>query len=185
MNAKFRALYSLKFHPFHPDVPTEALCATPAVDAFLRRVELTLADGGFAMLTGDPGSGKTIATRLLADRLRALPNVVVGTIEHPQSRTSDFYRELGDLFGIPLTIHNRWAGFKASASTHRRPGELTRRSARWRCEWSHRRKSEAVRSVRRPGCASYATCSTYTMSSGQPLWATNAATLACWRSSPA
>jgi type II secretory pathway predicted ATPase ExeA len=99
--------------PLHADVPTEALYATPAVDAFLRRVELTIADGGFAMLTGDPGTGKTIATRLLAERLRALPNVVVGTIEHPQSRTSDFYRELGDLFGIPLTIHNRWAGFKA------------------------------------------------------------------------
>jgi len=113
MNAKLRALYSLKFHPFHADVPTEALYATPPVDTFLRRVELTLVDGGFAMLTGDPGTGKTIATRLLAERLRALPNVVVGTIEHPQSRTSDFYRELGDLFGIPLTIHNRWAGFKA------------------------------------------------------------------------
>ena len=97
----------------HADVPTEALYATPPVDTFLRRVELTLVDGGFAMLTGDPGTGKTIATRLLAERLRALPNVVVGTIEHPQSRTSDFYRELGDLFGIPLTIHNRWAGFKA------------------------------------------------------------------------
>ncbi len=113
MNTKLLALYSLKFHPFHADVPTEALYATPGVDAFLRRVQLTLADGGFSMLTGDPGTGKTIAMRLLADRLRALPNVVVGTIEHPQSRTSDFYRELGDLFGIPLTIHNRWAGFKA------------------------------------------------------------------------
>jgi len=113
MNTKLLALYSLKFHPFHADVPTEALYPTPPVDAFLRRVELTLPDGGFAMLTGDPGTGKTIATRLLAERLRALPNVVVGTIEHPQSRTSDFYRELGDLFGIPLTIHNRWAGFKA------------------------------------------------------------------------
>jgi general secretion pathway protein A len=113
MNTKLLALYSLKFHPFHADVPTEALYTTPVVDAFLRRVELTIADGGFAMLTGDPGTGKTIAMRLLADRLRALPNVVVGTIEHPQSRTSDFYRELGDLFGIPLTIHNRWAGFKA------------------------------------------------------------------------
>jgi general secretion pathway protein A len=113
MNTKLLALYSLKFHPFHADVPTEALYTTPVVDAFLRRVELTLADGGFAMLTGDPGTGKTIAMRLLADRLRALPNVVVGTIEHPQSRTSDFYRELGDLFGIPLAIHNRWAGFKA------------------------------------------------------------------------
>jgi general secretion pathway protein A len=113
MNTKLLALYSLKFHPFHADVPTEALYTTPPVDAFLRRVELTLADGGFTMVTGDPGTGKTIATRLLADRLRALPNVVVGTIEHPQSRTSDFYRELGDLFGIPLAIHNRWAGFKA------------------------------------------------------------------------
>jgi len=113
MNTKLLALYSLKFHPFHADVPTEALYATPGVDAFLRRVQLTIADGGFSMLTGDPGTGKTIAMRLLADRLRTLPNVVVGTIEHPQSRTSDFYRELGDLFGIPLTIHNRWAGFKA------------------------------------------------------------------------
>jgi len=113
MNNKLLALYGLKFHPFLPDVPTEALYTTPAVEAFLRRVELTVSDGGFTMLSGDPGTGKTIATRLLADRLRALPNVVVGTIEHPQSRTSDFYRELGDLFGIPLTIHNRWAGFKA------------------------------------------------------------------------
>src|SRR6202453_566474 len=113
MNTKLLALYSLKFHPFHADVPTEALYTPPLVDAFLRRVELTLADGGFAMLTGDPGTGKTIAMRLLAERLRALPNVIVGTLEHPQSRTSDFYRELGDLFGVPLAIHNRWGGFKA------------------------------------------------------------------------
>jgi type II secretory pathway predicted ATPase ExeA len=65
------------------------------------------------MVTGDPGTGKTIVLRLLEERLRALPNVVVGTIEHPQSRTSDFYRELGDLFGVSLAIHNRWGGFKA------------------------------------------------------------------------
>jgi type II secretory pathway predicted ATPase ExeA len=25
----------------------------------------------------------------------------------------DFYRELGDLFSVPLASHNRWAGFKA------------------------------------------------------------------------
>ncbi len=30
----------------------------------------------------------------------------------PQSRTSDFYRELADLFAIPLAAHNRWAAFK-------------------------------------------------------------------------
>jgi type II secretory pathway predicted ATPase ExeA len=39
--------------------------------------------------------------------------VLVGTLEHPQSRTMDFYRELGDLFAVPLGAHNRWAGFKA------------------------------------------------------------------------
>jgi type II secretory pathway predicted ATPase ExeA len=65
------------------------------------------------MLTGDPGTGKSIILRLLAERLRALPDVLVGTVEHPQSRTMDFYRELGDLFGVPLASHNRWAGFKA------------------------------------------------------------------------
>jgi general secretion pathway protein A len=83
------------------------------VDTFLRRVELRLTDGGFAMVTGDPGTSKSVVLRLLDARLRALPNVVVGTLEHPQSRTSDFYRELGDLFGVPLAIHNRWGGFKA------------------------------------------------------------------------
>jgi len=113
MTTRLLALYGLKFSPFQADVPTEALYATPAVDAFLRRVVLGIADGGFALLSGDPGTGKTISLRLLEARLRALPNVVVGTIEHPQSRAADFYRELGDLFGVGLSPHNRWGGFKA------------------------------------------------------------------------
>ena len=91
--SKLLSLYGLKFHPFRPDVPHDALFTTPAVDSFVRRIELGIADGGFAMLTGDPGTGKSIALRLLAERLRALPDVLVGTVEHPQSRTMDFYRE--------------------------------------------------------------------------------------------
>lgn len=113
MNPKLQALYGLKFHPFRPDVPIEALYTTPVVDAFLRRVEFGIADGGFVMITGDPGTGKSVALRLLAERLRGIRDVVVGVVEHPQSRTSDFYRELGDVFGVPLQAHNRWAGFKA------------------------------------------------------------------------
>jgi type II secretory pathway predicted ATPase ExeA len=113
MNPKLQSLYGLKFHPFRPDVPTEALYCTPAVDAFIRRVELGIADGGFVMVTGDPGCGKSVALRLLAARLRKLPDILVGTIEHPQSRGADFYRELGDLFGLPLGCHNRWASFKS------------------------------------------------------------------------
>jgi type II secretory pathway predicted ATPase ExeA len=33
-------------------------------------------------------------------------------LTRPQSRLADFYRELGDLFGVALTPHNRWAGTK-------------------------------------------------------------------------
>jgi type II secretory pathway predicted ATPase ExeA len=111
--SKLLSLYGLKFHPFRPDVPLDALFTLPTVDSFVRRVELGIADGGFAMLTGDPGTGKSVALRILAERLRTLPDVTVATLEHPQSRTSDFYRELGDMFGVPLPAHNRWAGFKS------------------------------------------------------------------------
>jgi general secretion pathway protein A len=112
MSPKLQALYGLKFNPFRPDIPVAALHTTPAVDTFLRRIELGIADGGYVMITGDPGTGKSVALRLLSQRLAALRDVVVGTIEHPQSRTMDFYRELGDVFGVPLLTHNRWAGFK-------------------------------------------------------------------------
>jgi type II secretory pathway predicted ATPase ExeA len=113
VNPKLQSLYGLKFHPFRPDVPTDALHVTPHVDSFIRRVEISIADGGFVMITGDPGTGKSVALRLLSERLQKLPDVTVGTVEHPQSRTMDFYRELADLFGVPLAGHNRWTGFKA------------------------------------------------------------------------
>ncbi|MFH0798699.1 MAG: ATP-binding protein [Pseudomonadota bacterium] len=112
MNPTIEALYGLKFNPFRSDVPTEALYTSPTVDAFLRRIEFAITDGGFAMITGDPGTGKSVALRLLAKRLKTIPDLLVGTIEHPQSRTSDFYRELGDLFGMSLVSHNRWISFK-------------------------------------------------------------------------
>ena len=116
MNPKLQSLYGLKFNPLRPDVPVEALYATPAVDAFLRRVQLGIADGGYIMISGDPGTGKSVVLRLLTQRLQALRDVMVGTIEHPQSRTMDFYRELGDLFAVPLGSHNRWGGFKSLRS---------------------------------------------------------------------
>ena len=127
--SKLQALYGLKFQPFRPDVPVDALYTSPTVDSFLRRVEMGITDGGFVMLSGDPGTGKSAILRLMHKRLSALPDVMVGTIEHPQSRTMDFYRELGDLFGVPLSAHNRWGGFKALrgrwsdhiTATHARP----------------------------------------------------------------
>jgi len=36
----------------------------------------------------------------------------VGVLSRPQSGLADFYRELGELFSVQLTPHNRWAGSK-------------------------------------------------------------------------
>jgi general secretion pathway protein A len=112
MNPKLQALYGLKFHPFR-DAPTDALLCTAQVDAFCRRIEFSLADGGFAMVTGDPGSGKSAALRILASRLQKRSDLSVGIVERPIGRATDFYRELGEVFGVPMPGHNRWGGFKA------------------------------------------------------------------------
>jgi general secretion pathway protein A len=110
---KLLSLYGLKFNPFRPGVPAEALYVTPNVDAFCRRVQLTIVDGGFAMVTGVPGSGKSDILRIIQHRLSQLPDVAVRTIDRPQSGVSDFYREVGDLYEVPLRPSNRWGGFKA------------------------------------------------------------------------
>ena len=34
-------------------------------------------------------------------------------LERPQSKSADFYRELGDIFAVKLAPPNRWGGFKA------------------------------------------------------------------------
>jgi general secretion pathway protein A len=113
MKNKLLTLFGLPFNPFRPDVPIEALHTTSAVESFCRRVQFSVADGGFGMVTGEPGTGKSVTMRLLAHRLGLMRDVTVGSIDHPQSGIADFYRELGDLFGIELRPHNRWNGFKA------------------------------------------------------------------------
>jgi type II secretory pathway predicted ATPase ExeA len=114
MNKKLLSLYGLKWNPFSPELPSEALRTTPAVEHFGWRVEQSLVrEGGFALITGEPGTGKSVALRLLAERLAGLRDVAVGALAHPQSQVADFYRELGDLFGVALRPHNRWGGFKA------------------------------------------------------------------------
>ena len=114
MNQNLLALYGLKWNPFTPELPTEGIYVSPRIENFCWRIEhVQIREGGFAMIHGDPGTGKSVALRLLADRLARLPDVTVGAINHPQSSLVDFYRELGDIFALPLKPHNRWGGFKS------------------------------------------------------------------------
>jgi len=114
MNQRLLALYGLKWNPFSPELPTEAIYVPPKLENFCWRIEhAQIREGGFAMIHGDPGTGKSVALRLLAERLARIPDVTVGVINHPQSSLGDLYRELGDIFAVPLRPHNRWGGFKS------------------------------------------------------------------------
>ena len=105
--------FGIKWNPFSPDVPPEALMKTSRSEHFCWRVEQQVQEGGFILVIGDPGTGKSILLRQLAHYLGDLPDVVVGVLSRPQSAVGDFYRELGQLFGVPLSPANRYGGFKA------------------------------------------------------------------------
>jgi general secretion pathway protein A len=107
-------LFGLKYNPFLPDIPAENLWRHPGVDNFIFRVESIVMDGGFALLTGEPGLGKSKALHLIHRHLNRLGHdVVVAAMERPQCSLADLYREMGSLFSTPLNVSNRYGGFKA------------------------------------------------------------------------
>ena len=77
MNSKkLLALWGLKWNPFSPELPSEGLLVTPKIEHFAWRVEQLVQEGGFALITGESGTGKSVALRIVAGRLSALRDVV-------------------------------------------------------------------------------------------------------------
>lgn len=114
MNAKkLLSLWGLKWNPFSPELPSEGLLVTAKIESFAWRVEQLVPEGGFALISGESGTGKSVALRIVSERLSALRDVIVGVLERPQSKSGDFYRELGDIFSVKLRPSNRWGGFKS------------------------------------------------------------------------
>jgi type II secretory pathway predicted ATPase ExeA len=113
MNRKLLGLYGLKFNPFSPQVPADALLSLPQIESFCWRIQQQIGEGGFAMVVGDPGTGQSAALRILCRRLATQRDLSLGLLSRPQANLADFYRELGHLFGVPLSPHNRWNSSKS------------------------------------------------------------------------
>ncbi len=113
MNKRLLNLYSLKFNPFSSQAPATALCPTSQIQSFCWRIEQQIGEGGFALVAGEPGVGKSAALRLLSEHLNGLRDLCVGILTRPQAKMADFYRELGHLFGVTLSPSNRWHSSKS------------------------------------------------------------------------
>src|SRR6202035_1198590 len=94
------ALYGLKWNPFAPNVPTEALHVTTRLESFCWRGQQLPGAGGFALGTRAPGCAKSATLRILSASLATQRDVTVGVISRPQANIADFYREMGELFGV-------------------------------------------------------------------------------------
>jgi len=56
---KLLALYGLKWNPFSPELPSEAIYVPPKIENFCWRIEhAQIREGGFAMIHGEPGSAR-------------------------------------------------------------------------------------------------------------------------------
>ena len=113
MNKKLLSLYGLKWNPFAAEVPAEALYVSARLDSFCWRVEQLVGEGGFALVSGLPGVGKSVTLRVLARAaLGRCATCASVCSARPQAGIADFYREMGELFGVQLHPHNRWGGAK-------------------------------------------------------------------------
>jgi general secretion pathway protein A len=108
MSARIFMNFGLKFNPFSIEIPIEACLSTQSLEHFFWRMENLTKDGGFALVLGESGMGKSITLRLLWEKLASIPDLSVSVLTRPQSSLSDFYRELGELFGVSLSPSNRW-----------------------------------------------------------------------------
>src|SRR5258707_15884292 len=91
MNKTLLALYGLKWNPFTAQVPVEALQRTARIESFCWRVEQLVGEGGFALLHGSPGVGKSATLRVLAERLAGLRDVQVGGLSRPPAGLAGFF----------------------------------------------------------------------------------------------
>ncbi len=110
MTNKKLSHYGMKWNPFTAEGPIESFFKTDETDVFIWRIENLSKSGGFSLITGASGTGKSVTLRVLVDHLKKIPDLYIGILTRPQCSVPDFYRELGTLFGVELSPHNRDSG---------------------------------------------------------------------------
>lgn len=94
------AWYGFKHYPFDKEIKSGEVVDTPVLEEAHARLEYMKRRGGIMLLTGDPGVGKTLATRCFADTLNDNLFHVIYTPLSTLNR-SDILRHFNSLLGLP------------------------------------------------------------------------------------
>ena len=116
MNREIENYYGCTHNPFLQSKPVHGLYKSTTLETFKFRIKNLATEGGFALLTGEPGLGKSALLRSLAEDFKNEMSLTVVEISRPQSSVADFYRELGETFGVELKLFNKFHGFKSLRS---------------------------------------------------------------------
>ena len=65
------ARFGLKHRPFHKSISTGELYCWPGLEELDRRLEMAKRARGIMLLTGEPGTGKTVSLRRFVDTLNS------------------------------------------------------------------------------------------------------------------
>ena len=98
---KVLSRFALTKSPFSKDVPVEELFEHESSDGALRRLKAAVEGRSSAVLTGEPGTGKTFVLRALEERLPQ-SRYRVSYIHNSHVNYRDFYRQLSVVLGLGI-----------------------------------------------------------------------------------
>src|SRR5260370_8959401 len=101
MTRPLLSVYGLKWNPFTPDLPGDALWRTPEIEHFCWRVEQQGGDGAFPLPTVESVTAQSATLRLLTRHPPAMPHIVVAALLRPPSRTPDLNPAIALTLGLP------------------------------------------------------------------------------------
>jgi general secretion pathway protein A len=96
---KVLSRFALTKNPFTKDVPVEELFEHESSDGALRRLKAAVEGRSSAVLTGEPGTGKTFVLRALEEKLPQ-SRYRISYIHNSHVNYRDFYRQLSVVLGL-------------------------------------------------------------------------------------
>ncbi len=96
---KVLSRFSLTKNPFTKDVPVEELFEHDSADGALKRLKAAVEGRSSAVLTGEPGTGKTFVLRSLEEKLPQ-SRYRISYVHNSHVNYRDFYRQLSVVLGL-------------------------------------------------------------------------------------